>query len=54
MVDTWIAGEMLAQALPQLERNIHPVVIISAFKRALSDALTIVEEVSTPLSLIHI
>lgn len=42
---------MLAQALPQLERNIHPVVIISAFKRALSDALTIVEEVSTPVDI---
>lgn len=46
-----VAGEMLAQALPQLERNIHPVVIISAFKRALSDALTIVEEVSTPVDI---
>ncbi|KAJ6166888.1 hypothetical protein N7470_002335 [Penicillium chermesinum] len=45
------AGEMLAQALPQLERNIHPVVIISAFKRALADALKIVEEVSTPVDI---
>lgn len=43
------AGEMLAQALPQIERNIHPVVIISAFKRALADALAIVEEVSVPV-----
>ena len=42
---------MLAQALPQLERNIHPVVIISAFKRALADALAIVEEVSTPVDI---
>lgn len=48
---TGIAGEMLAQALPQLERNIHPVVIISAFKRALADALAIVEEVSTPVDI---
>ena len=37
---------MLARSLPQLERNIHPVVIISAYKRALSDALDIVEEIS--------
>jgi T-complex protein 1 subunit gamma len=42
---------MLAQALPQLERNIHPVVIISAFKRALSDALAIAEEVSVPVDI---
>ncbi|KAL8669069.1 MAG: hypothetical protein Q9168_006329, partial [Polycauliona sp. 1 TL-2023] len=45
-----LAGEILAQALPQLERNIHPVVIISAFKRALNDALSIVEKVSTPVN----
>ena len=40
---------MLAQSLPQLERNIHPVVIIQAFKRALSDALQIVEDISLPI-----
>ncbi|KIV79945.1 T-complex protein 1 subunit gamma [Exophiala sideris] len=44
-----LAGEMLAQALPQLERNIHPVVIIQAFKKALTDALAIVEEISIPV-----
>lgn len=43
------AGEILAQALPQLERNIHPVVIISAFKRALKDALDIIDEISLPV-----
>ncbi|KAL9047226.1 MAG: hypothetical protein Q9214_000153 [Letrouitia sp. 1 TL-2023] len=46
-----LAGEVLAQALPQLERNIHPVVIISAFKRALTDALNIVEDVSLPINI---
>jgi len=45
------AGEILAQSLPQLERNIHPVVIISAFKRALKDALEIVEEISLPVDI---
>jgi T-complex protein 1 subunit gamma len=45
------AGEMLAQALPQLERNIHPVVIISAYKRALNDALQIVEDISIPVDI---
>jgi T-complex protein 1 subunit gamma len=46
-----LAGEILAQALPQLQRNIHPVVIISAFKRALHDALNIIEEVSIPVNI---
>ncbi|KAF2095509.1 T-complex protein 1 subunit gamma [Rhizodiscina lignyota] len=46
-----LAGEILAQALPQLERNIHPVVIISAFKRALSDAISIIEEISEPVNI---
>ncbi|KAF2737406.1 T-complex protein 1 subunit gamma [Polyplosphaeria fusca] len=41
-----LAGEILAQALPQLERNIHPVVIIQAFKRALADALAIIDEIA--------
>ncbi len=48
---TLSAGEILAQALPQLERNIHPVVIIAAFKRALADALDIVEEISLPVNI---
>ncbi|KAI4150543.1 MAG: hypothetical protein LQ340_004007 [Diploschistes diacapsis] len=46
-----LAGEILAHALPQLERKIHPVVIISAFKRALADAINIVEEVSIPVDI---
>lgn len=37
--------------MPQLERNIHPVVIISAFKRALADALEIIEEISIPVDI---
>jgi len=41
-----LAGEILAQALPQLERNIHPVVIIQAFKKALADALEIINEIA--------
>ncbi|KAK4331832.1 T-complex protein 1 subunit gamma [Rhodotorula toruloides] len=44
-----LAGEILAQAMPHLERNIHPVVIISAFKRALEEALTIIESISIPV-----
>ena len=44
-----LAGEILALSLPQLERNIHPVVIIQAFKRALSDALVAIQDVSIPV-----
>jgi T-complex protein 1 subunit gamma len=40
---------MLAMSLPQLERNIHPVNIISAYKRALADGLEIMEEISIPV-----
>ena len=45
------AGEILAQAVPQLERNIHPVIIISAFKRALADAIQIIEDISLPVDI---
>lgn len=45
----FVAGEILAQALPHLERQIHPVTIIQAFKRALSDALNVIEEISVPV-----
>lgn len=44
-----LAGEILAMSLPQLERNIHPVVIIQAFKRALADALQIIQDTSIPV-----
>jgi len=47
---TFIAGEILAHALPHLERNIHPVVIIRAYKQALVDALEIAEEISQPVN----
>ena len=45
------AGEILAYALPHLERNIHPVVIIRAYKQALADALEIAEEISQPVNI---
>ncbi|KAI8647117.1 T-complex protein 1 subunit gamma [Parasitella parasitica] len=43
------AGEVLAGALPHIQNNIHPIVIISAFKKALEDALQIVEDISNPV-----
>jgi T-complex protein 1 subunit gamma len=44
-----IAGEILAQSLSQLERDIHPVVIISAYNKALQTALEIVSRISVPI-----
>lgn len=41
-----LAGEILAQSLSQLERDIHPVVIISAYNKALKEALAIIERIS--------
>lgn len=44
------AGEILAQSLTQLERDIHPVVIISAYNKALKEALEIVKRISIPIN----
>ncbi|KAG2134669.1 chaperonin Cpn60/TCP-1 family [Suillus cothurnatus] len=44
-----LAGEILAQSLSQLERDIHPVVIISAYNKALKEALAIVNRISIPI-----
>jgi T-complex protein 1 subunit gamma len=46
----FLAGEILAQSLSQLERDIHPVVIISAYTKALHEALDIVQKISTPIN----
>jgi len=43
------AGEILAQSLPLLERNIHPVVIISALNKALKESLDILKSISIPI-----
>jgi len=45
-----LAGEILAQSLAQLERDIHPVVIISAYNKALKEALEIVKRISIPIN----
>jgi len=44
-----LAGEILAQSLSQLELDIHPVVIISAYNKALKEALEIVKRISVPI-----
>ena len=48
--DLFPAGEILAQSLPILERNIHPVVIISAYNKALKEALNIIDRISIPIN----
>lgn len=45
-----LAGEILAQSLSQLERDIHPVVIISAYNKALKEALSIINRISIPIN----
>ena len=45
------AGEILAHSLSLLERNIHPVVIIRAFKSALNDALDTIAKISIPVDI---
>jgi T-complex protein 1 subunit gamma len=44
-----LAGEILAQTYPYIEKNIHPVIIIQALKQALSDSLEIIHELSKPI-----
>ncbi|PPR05982.1 hypothetical protein CVT24_004619, partial [Panaeolus cyanescens] len=46
-----LAGEILAQSLSQLERDIHPVVIISAYNKALQEALAIIKRISIPIDI---
>ncbi|KAL1748377.1 chaperonin Cpn60/TCP-1 family [Schizophyllum fasciatum] len=46
-----LAGEILAQSLSQLERDIHPVVIISAYNKALQEALNIIKRISIPIDI---
>jgi T-complex protein 1 subunit gamma len=43
------AGEILAQSTPYLQRNIHPVLIIRAYKKALVTALEIIDSISIPV-----
>jgi T-complex protein 1 subunit gamma len=42
-----LAGEVLSRAEPWLEKNIHPQIIISAYKKALEDALDAMDKFST-------
>lgn len=41
-----LAGEVLSAALPFIERSFHPITIISAYKRALEDAMNVMTKCS--------
>ncbi|KAL2080491.1 hypothetical protein ACEWY4_024284 [Coilia grayii] len=44
-----LAGEMLAVAEQFLEQQMHPTVVISAYKQALEDMLNTLKDISTPV-----
>ncbi|PVV02124.1 hypothetical protein BB560_003429 [Smittium megazygosporum] len=44
-----LAGEMLTVAAPLLQRHLHPVTIISGYRKALEDADKILESISIPV-----
>lgn len=46
-----LAGEILACMAPFLERQMHPITLISALKRAQEDALQTISEMATPVDL---
>jgi T-complex protein 1 subunit gamma len=46
----WLAGEVLGVSAPFLEKNIHPITIIKAYKAALEDALEIITGISKPVN----
>ncbi|KAK1151538.1 T-complex protein 1 subunit gamma [Acipenser oxyrinchus oxyrinchus] len=44
-----LAGEMLAVAEQFLEQQMHPTVVISAYRQALDDMISILKDISTPV-----
>uniref|UniRef100_A0A673ZJC0 T-complex protein 1 subunit gamma n=1 Tax=Salmo trutta TaxID=8032 RepID=A0A673ZJC0_SALTR len=44
-----LAGEMLSVSEQFLEQQMHPTVVISAYRRALDDMLNLLKEISTPV-----
>jgi len=44
-----LAGELLRQAEDLLDKEIHPTIIVSGYKRAMEEALKVVEEISVPI-----
>ena len=44
-----LAGEMLNVALPHIEREIHPTVVIRAFSQALQDGIEVMDKIALPV-----
>ena len=44
-----LAGEFLSVAQPFLEQNIHPTIIISAYRQALEEMLNILKDIAFPI-----
>jgi len=47
-----LAGEMLAIAEPYLLKDLHPTILVSAYYKALDDAIKIADEISVNFKLI--
>ncbi|MGB9817461.1 MAG: thermosome subunit beta [Desulfurococcaceae archaeon] len=45
-----IAGELLKQAEDLLNKNIHPTVIVSGFRKAMEEALRILDQIAIPIN----
>jgi thermosome len=46
-----IAGELLKQAEDLVSKNIHPTVIISGFRKAMEEALKVLDEIAVPIDI---
>jgi thermosome len=44
-----LAGELLRQAEDLLDKEIHPTIIVSGYKRAMEEAVKAIEEISVPI-----
>jgi len=49
-----LAGEMLSVAEPLLDMEIHPTMIVSAYLKALNDALELLENIAIPIDIKNI
>jgi len=46
-----IAGELLRHAEELLEKNIHPTIIVSGYRKAMEEALRVLEEIAEPIDI---
>lgn len=46
-----MAGEMMAAAKPFIERDIHPSIIVSAYYKALDEAVKKIHELAVPIDI---